>query len=83
MLSQICTLGIDLGKRIFHLIGTNHIGAIVLKKRLARRELLAFIANLPSCVIGIEACGGSNYWAREFQALGLPGRWVAAVDIAP
>ena len=69
MKDRICTLGIDIGKKNFHLVGTNRAGAVILKKALTRSRLLSFVANLPVCLIGVEACGGANHWAREFQAL--------------
>jgi len=67
---EIKTLGIDLAKRVFQLHGVDGRGQIILKKRLSRDQLLKFIANIPPCLIGMEACGGSNYWARKFQAYG-------------
>jgi transposase len=70
---EIKTLGIDLAKRVFQLHGVDAKGNIVLKKRLGREALLSFIANLPPCLIGMEACSGSSYWARKFQSYGQ--RW--------
>jgi transposase len=42
----------------------------LLRKRLTRKKVLAFMANLPRCVVGMEACGSAHYWAREIQKLG-------------
>jgi transposase len=67
---EIRTLGIDLARRVFQLHGVDAKGNVVLKKRLGREALLSFIANLPSCLIGMEACSGSSYWARKFQSYG-------------
>ena len=67
---EIRTLGIDLAKRVFQLHGVDAKGNVVLKKRLGREPLLSFIANLPPCLIGMEACSGSSYWARKFQSYG-------------
>ncbi len=64
------TLGIDLAKNVFQLHGVDANGAVALRKKLSRQKLLAFVANLPSCVIGIEACGGAHHWAREMSKLG-------------
>ncbi len=50
----------------FHLHGVDAKGHVVIKKKLKRKALLSFIANLPQCAIGIEACGGSHYWCRKF-----------------
>ena len=60
-------LGIDIAKNTFQLHGADTSGKTVLKKRLARRELAAHVANLPTCTIVMESCGGANYWARVFS----------------
>ena len=67
---ELKTLGIDIAKRVFQLHGVNAKGKVVLKKRLNREALSSFMANLPSCTIGMEACSGSNYWARKFKSYG-------------
>jgi len=54
---NITTLGIDIAKSIFQLHGTNEQGKVALKKRLRRSQLLAFMQNLPPCLVGMEACG--------------------------
>ena len=67
---EITTLGIDLAKSVFQLHGTDAGGKVVLRKRLRRNQVLEFMSSLPRCLVGIEACGTSHYWAREIQALG-------------
>ncbi|AIL13840.1 transposase (plasmid) [Candidatus Paracaedimonas acanthamoebae] len=67
---EIKILGIDIAKRVFQLHGINCFGKVVLKKRISREQLSNFIANIPPCLIGMEACGGSNYWARKFTSYG-------------
>jgi len=67
---NITTLGIDLAKDVFQLHGIDKEGKVVLKKKLTRTKLSKFIATLPKCLIGMEACGGANYWARKFQSFG-------------
>ncbi len=66
---KITTLGIDIAKYSFHVLGADARGHVVLRKRLTRRRVLEFMANLPACVIGMEACAGAHYWARQFGAL--------------
>jgi len=61
-------LGIDIAKRLFHVVGMNERGQIVLRKRLARNALRPCIATLPPVLIGMEACGGAHDWARRFRA---------------
>jgi len=60
-------LGIDIAKNTFQLHGVDDAGRAVLKKRLSRNKLAAYVANLPQCTIVMESCGGANYWARVFQ----------------
>ena len=67
---NIKVLGIDIAKNVFELHGVDEKGKTVLKKRLTRDQLSEFIANLPICLIGMEACGGSHYWARKFKQMG-------------
>jgi len=59
MAQQISVLGIDIAKQVFHVVGMDDTGHVVLRKRIARSGLLPFIANLPPLCIGMEACGGS------------------------
>ena len=58
---NVTALGIDLAKTVFQLHGTDEHGKTVLKKRLCRHQLLAFMHNLPPCLVGMEACGGAHY----------------------
>ena len=67
---QITTIGIDVAKNVFQLHGVDSRGRVVLRKRLVREKLLAFVANLPRCVIGMEACASTHHWARETGKLG-------------
>lgn len=62
-------VGLDISKNVFHLYGQTDDGKVV-KKKLKRGELLAYIANMPVSLIGMEACGGAHYWAREFGKRG-------------
>lgn len=63
-------LGIDIAKRVFQLHGVDCYGKAVFKKRVGREQLINVIANLPACLIGMESCSGSHYWARQFQLYG-------------
>lgn len=63
----ITVLGIDLSKQNFQLHGVNADGQTVLTKKLCRDKLSKFIARLPICLIGIEACGGAHYWRHVFE----------------
>ena len=61
---QIRSIGIDLGKNTFHLVALGEHGKVLLKKTLTRKQLLAFTANLPTCLIGLEASLGSQFLGR-------------------
>ena len=79
----ITVLGIDLAKQSFQLHGVNAEGEVVLKKKLNRKQLSAFIANLPVCLIGLEACGGSHHWVRVFTEMGHTVRMMAPQFVKP
>ena len=64
------TIGIDTGKNTLHLIGLDDQGAIVLREKIARGRIAARLANVPRCLIGIEAGMATHYVARELNALG-------------
>src|SRR3974377_869222 len=69
-MQTISTIGLDIAKSVFQGHGVDAAGQVVVRRQLKRRQVLAFFAKLPPCLIGIEACASSHYWARELQALG-------------
>jgi transposase len=69
-MDEIIRIGIDTSKSVFQLHGVDAAEQPVLRKKLRRRDMLRFFANLPSTRIGMEACGGAHYWGRELTALG-------------
>jgi transposase len=77
MAQQMSVLGIDIAKLVFYVVGMDDTGHVVLRKRLARSELLPFIAKLPPLRIGMEACGSAHYWARCFREHGYDVRLIA------
>jgi transposase len=79
--AAIATLGIDLGKTTFHLVGQDQRGAIVLRIKLSRSQISQRLANIPPRLIGMEACTGAHHIGRQLQALGhdvslLPAQYV-------
>jgi transposase len=58
---QVTTIGLDIAKNLFQVHGVDAHGRMILRKRLARAKVLEFFANLPRCVIGLEACGGAHH----------------------
>src|SRR6201996_7354164 len=65
---EIRTIGIDLGKTVFHFVGVNARGEVVVRKKCSRTQLLRFTSNLRECLIGMEACGGSHFLGRALPA---------------
>ena len=70
--------GLDIAKQVFQVHGVNEHGVVRGRKRLPRAKVLEFFAQLPPCLIGIEACGSANYWARELAKLGHTVKLMAA-----
>ena len=77
------TIGIDTGKNTLHLVGLDDQGAIVLREKLGRSRIASRLANVPRCLIGIEAGMGTHYVARELIALGHDVRQVPPVYARP
>ena len=73
----------DIAKSVFQLHGLDGAGAIVLQKRLTRARLLPFFEKLPPCLVGIEACATSHYWAREIARLGHEVKLMPAQYVKP
>src|ERR1700680_2668880 len=82
-LMKIYALGIDLGKTVFHLVGLNSSGKVVVRKRCSRRQLLAFTANLQVQLIGMEACSGSHFLGRALREQGHEVRLMPAQYVKP
>jgi len=81
--NDVTVLGIDLAKQSFQLHGVDSNGVTVLKKKLARKNLCQFIALMPACIIGIEACGGANHWLRVFEQFGHTVHMIAPQFVKP
>jgi transposase len=67
---DIKVVGLDLAKNVFQVEGVDERGHAVLRRQLRRNQVLAFFANLPPVLVGMEACSGAHYWARELMKLG-------------
>src|SRR5947208_6923382 len=83
MKQEMSVLGIDLAKRVFHAVGMENTGKIVFRKRLARHDLMPFLAKLSPVRIGMEACGGAHYWARRFREHGHEVKLMAPQFVKP
>jgi len=80
---QITTVGIDLAKNVFQIHGVNEHGKAVVRKQMRREQVAAFFANLPPCLIGMEACSSAHHWARKLQGLGHTVRLMAPQFVKP
>ena len=80
---EIDTIGIDLGKTIFHLVGLKATGEVVVRRKVARSQLLRFTANLRVRLIGMEACGGSHFLGRSLREQGHEVRLIPAQYVKP
>lgn len=80
---QVTTIGLDLAKNVFHLHGIAADGAVVFSRSLRRSQMLSFFRQLEPCLIGMEACGTSHYWARELARLGHDVRLIAPIYVKP
>ncbi len=82
-MNEVTTVGLDLAKRVFQVHGADAKGRPVLQRKLRREEVLSFFAKLPPCVVGMEACASSHYWAREIRALGHDAKMIPASYVKP
>ena len=79
----IAVIGIDIGKNSFHIVGHDHRGAIVLRQKWSRDQVATRLANLPPCLIGMEACVGAHHLSRKLQGLGHDARLMPAKYVRP
>jgi transposase len=82
---RIATVGMDLGKRSFHLIGMDAHGKVIMRQQLSRGRLERHMANLQPCLVGVEACAGAHHIGRRLSAFGhnvrlIPGQYAFAKD---
>src|SRR5215831_10470479 len=80
---EIRTIGIDLGKTVFHLVGVDTRGEVVARKKCSRSQLLRFTSNVSTCLIGMEACGGSHFLGRALREQGHDVRLMPAQYVKP
>lgn len=78
---QVTTIGLDLAKNVFHVHGVMKDGSVAFSRSLRRSQMFGFSERLEPCLIGMEACGTSHYWARELAKLGHEVRLIAPVYV--
>ena len=81
--SAIAIVGIDIGKNVFHVVGQDKSGAIVLRQKWSRGQVESRLANVPRCLVGMEACVGAHHLARKLIALGHNARLMPARYVRP
>lgn len=69
-MGEIITIGLDIAKNVFQVHGVDGNGAILVRRRLRRAEVLKFFEALKPCLVGVEACASSHFWARQLRAIG-------------
>ena len=82
-MGEISTIGLDLAKNVFQLHGVTSEGQVLLRRQLRRAQVLVFFARLQPCLIGIEACAGAHFWARELAKLGHEVRLMPPSYVKP
>jgi transposase len=82
-MKQVITIGLDLAKHVFQVHGADAEGSPVFSRKLRRSEVLRFFEKLPPCLVGMEACGSSHYWAREIAAFGHEVRLIPPAYVKP
>ena len=81
--TSVAVVGIDIGKNSFHIVGLDSRGAIVLRQKWSRGQVDARFANMPPCLIGMEACVGAHHLSRKLKALGHDARLMPAKYVRP
>jgi transposase len=80
---KLHTIGIDLGKTVFHLVGLNVHGEVVVRKKFSRTQLLRYTANVQVTLIGMESCGGAHFLGRALREQGHEVRLIPAQYVKP
>lgn len=80
---QHTTIGLDIAKNVFHVVGIDRHNKVVIRKKLARRKMLTYFANLATHIVAMEACATAHYWGRELSKLGHTVRLIPARAVKP
>ena len=80
---EMTTVGLDLAKNVFQAHGADASGRAILRKKLRRDQVLAFFAQLPVCVVAMEACASAHFWGREIERLGHEVRLIPPAYVKP
>lgn len=80
---NIKRIGLDIAKQVFQLHGVDRFEKVLVRKQLRRAQVLDYFKGIAPCLIGIEACGSSHYWARELSQLGHHVKLIPAQFVKP
>ena len=80
---QVTTIGLDLAKNVFQVHGVTEAGEIAFNRSFRRAQMHRIFESLPPCLVGIEACGTSHYWAREIARPGYEVRLIPPAYVKP
>jgi len=80
---QVTTIGLDLAKNVFQVHGIDDAGIVIVRRSLRRRQVMPFFGKLEPCLIGMEACGTSPFWARELRAMGHEVKLMPPIYVKP
>jgi transposase len=70
-MGEVSTIGVDIAKSVFQIHGVDAGGTVVIRRRVGRARVLEFFADLPPCLVGMEACATAHQWARELRSWGM------------
>ena len=82
-LSDLSVIGVDIGKDVFHLVGFDTEGKLVLRRRIKRLALSATFEDMPRCVVGMEACLSARFVSRTLRTMGFETRIIPALYVKP
>ena len=80
---ELASVGIDIGKEVFHLVGFDLEGKIVLRRKIRRLALVSELEKLPPCIVGMEACLSAHFVSRTLRKLGHEPRIIPAIYVKP
>lgn len=82
-MGEVCTIGLDIAKSVFHAHGADATGQQVFSRRITRGKALEFFVGQPRCLVAMEACAGAHHWARELTRVGHAVRLIPLTYVKP
>lgn len=82
-ITELSSIGVDIGKDVFHIVGFDRDGNVVLRRKFKRLALTKEFEKLPRCIVGMEACLSAHFVSRQLRALGFNPRIIPAMYVKP